>query len=113
LTAPLRPETVDGVADVLDQDRIDEALDDLDPGWSGSTDQLERDVEFADFLTAVQFVDDIAPICEERDHHPDLTISWRTVGIVLTTHSAGGVTDADFGLAREIDRVVGALPLAD
>ena len=69
-------------------------------------------MEFADFPTAVRFVDEIAPICEQRDHHPDLTISWRTVGIVLTTHSAGGVRQNDLGLATEIDRVVKGLPLA-
>ena len=100
------------MADLLDQAHIDAALGGLDPAWTGGPVQLERTVEFADFLTAVRFVDEIAPSCEERNHQPDLTINWRTVGIVLTTHDAGGVTDADVGLAGEIDRVTATLPLA-
>ncbi|MGI8879335.1 MAG: 4a-hydroxytetrahydrobiopterin dehydratase [Jatrophihabitans sp.] len=99
--------------DEVDQDRIDTVLDDLEGSWVGSPSQLEYEIEFADFLTAVRFIDELAPVCEERDHHPDLTISWRTVGIVLTTHSEGGVTEADLSLARELDRIAAELPMAD
>jgi 4a-hydroxytetrahydrobiopterin dehydratase len=102
----------EAVADVVDQSRIDEALAELDPGWSGTTDHLERDIEFADFLTAVQFIDEIAPVCEERDHHPDLTLSWRRLSIMLTTHSADGVTEADLALAAELDRIAADFPVA-
>ncbi len=96
----------------VDQDRIDSVLEELEAGWVGSPSQLECEIEFADFLTAVRFVDELAPVCEEHDHHPDLTISWRTVGIVLTTHSEGEVTEADLSLARELDRIAGELPQA-
>lgn len=89
----------------VDQSRIDDVLADLDSGWSGSPAQLERDIEFADFLTAVRYIDEIAPVCEEHDHHPDLTLSWRNLGIVLVSHSVGGVTEADLSLARELDRI--------
>jgi 4a-hydroxytetrahydrobiopterin dehydratase len=102
----------ESVADMVDQSRIDEVLTELDPGWSGTTDHLERDIEFADFLTAVQFIDEIAPVCEERDHHPDLTLSWRRLSILLTTHSADGVTEADLALASELDRIAADFPLA-
>jgi 4a-hydroxytetrahydrobiopterin dehydratase len=37
------------------------------------------------------------------DHHPDLEISWKTVTVTITTHSEGGLTEADFELARRID----------
>jgi 4a-hydroxytetrahydrobiopterin dehydratase len=97
----------------VDQDRIDEVLDELDEGWSGTTEALDREIDFADFPTAVQFVQDIVAVCEEHDHHPDLTISWRTVGIVLTTHEVEAVTELDLLLAREFDGIAAELPRAD
>lgn len=88
------------------------ALTGLHPGWTGSTDKLSRSIEFADFPTAVKFVNNLAPRCEEMDHHPDLAIRWRWVDVVLSTHSAGGVTDADVALAGIVDEVASGLPLA-
>ena len=96
----------------LTQDEIDARIASLAPGWSGSPEALRRTIEFADFLTAVRFVDGIAPRCEELNHHPDLTLSWRRVTVSLSTHSAGGVTDKDAQLAAAVDEVAGGLPLA-
>jgi 4a-hydroxytetrahydrobiopterin dehydratase len=95
----------------LTQDEIDAALADH-PAWTGDPDALRRTIEFADFLTAVRFVDEVAPHCERLDHHPDLTLRWRTVGISLSTHSAGGVTAKDVELAAVVDEVAAGLPLA-
>jgi 4a-hydroxytetrahydrobiopterin dehydratase len=99
-------------ADVLDQQAVDAGLAALHPSWTGTTDQLSRSIEFADFATAVDFVNRIAPRCEELDHHPDLAIRWRWVDIELSTHSAGGVTDKDLTLAGIVDEVAAGLPLA-
>ena len=57
-------------------------------------------MKFPTFLAAVQFVSEMAPAAERLDHHPDITLSWRNVGIALSTHSAGGLTALDFELAR-------------
>lgn len=97
---------------LLGQDRIDAALADLHPDWSGSPEKLSRGIEFADFTTAAEFVHRIAPRCDELDHHPDLVLSWRRVGVDLSTHSAGGVTARDLTLAAIIDEVAAQLPLA-
>ncbi len=97
---------------VLDQKAIDAALAALHADWSGSTESLSRSIEFADFGTAVEFVNRIAPRCEELDHHPDLALRWRWVDIELATHSAGGVTDLDLTLAEIVDEVAVALPQA-
>ena len=99
-------------AHVLSGEDVRTKLASLHPGWSGGTDKLARSVEFADFPTAVQFVDRLAPRCEELNHHPDLAIHWRRVDIELSTHSAGGVTDMDFALAQVIDEVAAGLPQA-
>ena len=96
---------------LLSADEIDSVLAER-PGWTGSPAGLERTIEFADFLTAVRFIDELAPHCERLDHHPDLTLSWRRVGLTLSTHSAGGVTAKDVELAGVIDEVAAGLPLA-
>jgi 4a-hydroxytetrahydrobiopterin dehydratase len=97
---------------VLNQSQIDEKLALRHPDWSGSPEKLSRSIEFADFLTATEFINRLAPRCEELDHHPDLALRWRWVQIELSTHSAGGVTDLDITLAGIVDEVAAELPLA-
>ena len=99
--------------ELLSQDEIVDRLTSLHADWTGTTERLRRSIEFADFPTAAQFVNAIAPICEELDHHPDLALRWRWVDIELSTHSAGGVTAKDAELAQRIDEVASTLPLAN
>ncbi len=73
------------------------------PLWSGDTAAISRTVEAASFPAAVALVDAVAVLAEEAEHHPDIDIRWRTVRFVLSTHSAGGVTELDLRLARRID----------
>ena len=94
----------------LTQDAIDAGLAGLNAGWSGDPAKLRRSIEFANFPTAVEFVNRLAPICEELDHHPDLALRWRWVDVELSTHSAGGVTDLDVILAGHVDEVAAELP---
>jgi 4a-hydroxytetrahydrobiopterin dehydratase len=75
----------------------------LDPGWSAEHGMLSRTIEFADFSAAVQFISTIAPAADALDHHPDLHLSWRTLVVELTTHSAEGLTELDLQLAAVID----------
>lgn len=96
----------------VSQEKIDERIATMHAGWSGTTKELRRSIEFADFPTAVEFVNRLAPICEELDHHPDLSLRWRWVDVGLSTHSAGGVTDLDLTLAGHVDEVAAALPQA-
>jgi 4a-hydroxytetrahydrobiopterin dehydratase len=97
---------------VLTAVEIDERLGELHDDWSGSPESLDRSIEFADFATAVEFVNRLAPRCEELDHHPDLGLRWRWVDVALSTHSAGGVTEKDLALAAIVDEVAAGLPLA-
>jgi 4a-hydroxytetrahydrobiopterin dehydratase len=97
----------------LDQDKIDGALRERHPDWTGDPTSLRRSIEFADFPTAVEFINQLAPRCEQLDHHPDLALRWRWVDVVLSTHSAGGVTDLDLSLAEIVDEVAARLPLAE
>lgn len=96
----------------LSQDDIDRRLTSLHAGWTGTTEKLSRSIEFADFPTAVEFINQLAPQCESLDHHPDLALRWRWVDVELTTHSAGGVTELDATLAGIVDEAAAALPQA-
>jgi 4a-hydroxytetrahydrobiopterin dehydratase len=97
---------------LLDESQIADKLKARHPDWSGSPEKLSRSIEFANFLTAAEFINRLAPRCEELDHHPDLALRWRWVDIELSTHSAGGVTDLDITLAGIVDEVAADLPLA-
>ena len=54
-------------------------------------------------LESLEVVD--GQLAERADHHPDILIKYRKVTLTLSTHSAGGLTEKDFGLAREIDAI--------
>jgi len=76
--------------------------------WSQRPDVLERDFEFGDFAGAMAFVNRVADVAEELNHHPDIFIhGWNKVRLTLSTHDAGGLTDSDHALARRIDEVQG------
>ena len=78
-------------------------------GWgveeSGGHHQLVKRFRFPDFVSAVGFVNQITPLAEEEQHHPDLLVSWGRVGVQLWTHAAGGLTENDFILAAKIDKL--------
>jgi 4a-hydroxytetrahydrobiopterin dehydratase len=86
----------------LSDDEIASRLEALD-GWSREGDAIVREFKRGDFVGAVAFVERLVGPAEEMNHHPDLEISWDTVRVSLSTHSAGGLTENDFELARRVD----------
>lgn len=72
-------------------------------GWRRSGQAIEKDFKRDDFAGSVRFVDSLVEPAEEMNHHPDVSISWDTVTVSLSTHSEGGLTAADFELAAKID----------
>lgn len=90
------------MVDVLNPDALHHELDRLD-GWEGTTQGLRKTFQFVDFNGSVAFVNRLAPVADELNHHPDVAISWNKVTLTLVTHSAGGVTQNDIELARRID----------
>lgn len=75
------------------------------PGWSYEGIELRKRYTFKAFPPGIEFVNKIAHAAERAGHHPDITINYNVVGISLSTHSEGGVTQKDFDLAREIDHI--------
>lgn len=64
---------------------------------------LANQFTFEDFKEAITFVNQVAEIAEDEFHHPDITISWNKVGLQITSHEAGGITDDCVTLASRID----------
>jgi 4a-hydroxytetrahydrobiopterin dehydratase len=93
------------MADLLDSAAIDAALADLPP-WRREGDELRAGFEAPSFRAAIALVTAIADQAEDMNHHPDIDIRYTTVALALSTHSAGGITDADLDLARRINGVV-------
>jgi 4a-hydroxytetrahydrobiopterin dehydratase len=72
--------------------------------WSREQETIVRDWTFADFAAAIAFVNRVAELAEPANHHPDILVhGWNKVRLTLSTHSEGGLTDADFRLAAQID----------
>jgi len=74
-------------------------------GWSYQGNDLQKKYTFKSFLPGIEFVNQIAQAAENAGHHPDITINYNVVGISLSTHSEGGVTEKDFDLAGKIDQI--------
>lgn len=79
-------------------------------GWAYQGEELQKKYTFKSFLPGIEFVNRVAQAAESAGHHPDITINYNVVGISLSTHSEGGVTDKDFDLAGKIDKIHSALP---
>ena len=72
----------------------------LEDGW------LRRKYSTDGWPTTLMAVNAVGFLCEAADHHADLSVSWGKFWVKLQTHSAGGITDKDFELARKIEEVV-------
>jgi 4a-hydroxytetrahydrobiopterin dehydratase len=95
------------MSQVLDSKAIKAALKEL-PEWELDGKTIERTVEFDDFSQAIDFVNGIAELAEEMEHHPDIDIRYNKVRVILSTHSKGGLTELDFDLAERIGNLIDA-----
>ncbi|HUZ28270.1 MAG TPA: 4a-hydroxytetrahydrobiopterin dehydratase [Solirubrobacteraceae bacterium] len=92
------------MAQLLSEDDIGSRLE--DSPWTREEDEIVRERRFEDFAEAMAFVNRVAEAAEEANHHPDILVhGWNKVRLSLTNHSAGGLTDADFQMARRIDEL--------
>ena len=74
--------------------------------WSVDGDAIVRDLEFDDFAAALAYVNRVGEAAETENHHPDILLhGWNQVQLRLTTHSEGGLTQADVDMAQTLDAV--------
>lgn len=88
----------------LSQTEAEELARDI-PQWSLGILAIERKFHFKDFREAMEFVNLVASIANEQDHHPDIFISYNKVQLTLSTHKIGGLSLNDFIVAAKIDQV--------
>jgi 4a-hydroxytetrahydrobiopterin dehydratase len=90
------------MTELLSGEEISQRLE--DSGWDQEDDQIVRNWTFEDFGQAISFVNRVAEVAERRNHHPDILVhGWNKVKLSVTNHSAGGLTEADFELAKDVD----------
>jgi 4a-hydroxytetrahydrobiopterin dehydratase len=83
------------------------------PHWSFGDNLIYREYVTDGWPTTLMLVNAIGFVCEAADHHPDLMVTWAKVVVSLSSHRAGGVTDFDLAMARQIDAAVLWRPGAD
>lgn len=89
---------------LLSEEKIVEELKDLE-GWEQKGNEIVKQFKFKNFVESVGFVNKMAILAEKADHHPDILIQYNKVNLTLSTHSEGGLTEKDFNLAHEIEKV--------
>ena len=93
------------MADLIDPSNLDNFAKKV-PEWEIEGESISRTFEFDEFMDAIEFVNSVAEISEEAQHHPDIDIRFNTVTLVLTTHDLGGLTKSDFDVAGRVDNLV-------
>ena len=73
--------------------------------WALDGNSITKDKVFRNFKESIEFVNKVAEIAEKHNHHPTLLITYDSVRLTLTTHSAKGLTLKDFDVAEEIDKL--------
>ena len=90
------------MAELLTDEEIQSRLAGID--WKHEGEHIVRDWELKDFAAAIAFVNRVAEVAEDMNHHPDILVhGWNKVRLSVTNHSAGGLTEADFELAGRVD----------
>ena len=94
------------MADVLSTEEVRKQMKKV-PEWELEGKAITKTIEFETFSDAIDYINGVAEIAEDHDHHPDIDIRYTKVLLSLTTHSAGGLTPADFEAAAAIDSLEG------
>ncbi len=93
--------------ETLTDEQITERLRGELAEWTRAGEAIVRDHQLSTFAVALAAVNAIAAVAEAANHHPDILIhSWNRIRLTLSTHSAAGLTEADFALARRIEALL-------
>lgn len=90
---------------LLAEEEIKKKIENL-KDWKFDNNFLTKELEFKDFKSVIKFVNKVAKVAEEFQHHPDIYIRYNKVKLMLQTHSENGVTSWDIQLARLIEKLL-------
>lgn len=91
--------------EALSEQQIEKALADL-PGWEYDGEAITKTYPLGSFRESIDFVNDVADLAEEANHHPDIEIYYDEVVVSYRTHSADAVTDRDVRMAGEVEALL-------
>jgi len=89
---------------ILSRTEIEQRMKALE-GWTLDGETIRKQYTFGGFVDAIAFVNRLVPEAEAADHHPDITINYKRVTLVYSTHSEGGLTAKDFVGVAMADRL--------
>ena len=90
----------------LGEEAVNRLLMQLKNNWHISAlGHLYKQFKFVDFMSAMNFANQVATLSEQQAHHPDLTISWGACKVEIWTHKINGLTESDFILAAKIESI--------
>ncbi len=92
---------------ILSEGEIAEKLRGL-KDWNRDGQTIVKKFKFPGFLQAIEFVNRVAKLAEEFQHHPTIIITYNRVTLALTTHSEGGLTEKDFQMANRVEGLLSA-----
>lgn len=92
--------------DVLDESALEGWMEKV-PEWELEEGCISRTFEFESYMDGIDFVNRVAEVAEEEDHHPDMDVRYGWVEVALTSDEEGGLTEKDFQVAQRIDTLVG------
>jgi 4a-hydroxytetrahydrobiopterin dehydratase len=81
-------------------------VQELDNKWEFKDGKLVKSLKFSSFMEAIYFVNQAAKLAENLDHHPMITINWRTVRLALKSFDVDAITERDIVIAKEIDKSI-------
>jgi len=98
----------EGGAKALDRATAEKLLKQLGAQWKLSTDgkQIHGTFEFKNYFRTTAFVNAIAWIAHNEDHHPDITFGYKTAAVTYWTHAIGGLSENDFICAAKVDALL-------
>ncbi len=97
---------------VLPDDVVSARLEKELPGWRLQDGWLRRKYSTDGWPTTLMLINAIGFLSEAAYHHPDLEVTWGKIWVKLKTHASGGITERDFALAKEIERLAVWRPAA-
>ena len=91
---------------MLSKEEIEKNIVELDSGWEVKDGKVVKAFQFSSFMNAIGFVNEIAKVAERLDHHPIITINWKTVKLSLKSFDVDAITKRDIVLAKEIEKSI-------
>lgn len=94
------------MTEILDEGALEVWMEKV-PEWELEDSCITRTFEFESYMEGIEFVNRVAEIAEEEEHHPDMDVRYGCVDVTLNGDEEGGLTEKDFAVAQRIDTLVG------